>query len=168
MCWFNAGISWWQINTGPAFLAGLPACLSNRPLPSQSFQRLALSRLQLGRLSVVAHCGESSSWVRCLEGVILVPHPDSNAEKGEKPKDSYFFFFFPEEENYGENWKALRRVTSKKCTPLLAPFLVTAQHSCQGSRHGVCGSHTSIPWWQLERQWLCCVTPWGKIFFPTL
>ena len=91
----------------------------------------------------------------------MVPHPDSNAEKEEKQKTA-IFLFFSRKRNDSENWKALKRATNKKCAPLLACLPLTAQHSCQGSQHGVCGSHTSVPWYQLERQQLCCMAPWGE------
>lgn len=69
-----------------------------------------------------------------FEDSVLVPYPDSNAEKEEEQKT--VTFPFPEKER---TLKAGGFSGGRLC--LLLP--ATAQHFCQGSQLGVC--HTQVP-----------------------
>ena len=71
----------------------------------------------------------------CFEDSILLPYPDSNAEKEEDQK--MVTFLFPEKE---QTVKAGGFSGGRLCLFLLP---ATARNFCQGSQLGIC--HTQVP-----------------------
>lgn len=144
-CQFKVGIFSWLINTGLAFLPGLPGCLSNRSVPSQSS-----GTLEFIRLPTVSHCGDSTLLMCCIEDSILVPHPDSDAKKEEQKTVT---FLFPEKER---TLKAGGFSGGRLCLLLLP---ATARHFCPGSQLGVCHTQVHHDSWK-GRSLLTCDCVW--------